>query len=232
LFEGDFQMKVMRKSMISLALVLFSTPILSAQDLSRYRSFSLGTSLADLSKQINETATDASVIHQSPPTIQELTFWPVPSSKSPARLEAVQELLFSFYNGELYRIVATYDKSSTQGMTVEDMVHAVSAKYGTATKRAAETNSVRTNVAYSGTGEMIALWEDSQDSLTLSRSSLSNSYQLVLYSKQLNGQAEAAIVSAVRELREDAPQREIARVKKEADDLETMRQANVKSFQP
>jgi hypothetical protein len=79
---------------------------------------------------------------------------------------------------------------------------------------------------------MIAHWEDAQNSLTLSRSSLSNSFQLVLYSKQLNGQAEAAIASAVRELREDAPQREIARMKKDADDLETMRQANVKSFQP
>jgi hypothetical protein len=53
-----------------------------------------------------------------------------------------------------------------------------------------------------------------------------------MFSKQLNGQAEAAIAAASKQEREDAPQTEIARVKKEADDLETMRQANLKAFRP
>jgi hypothetical protein len=225
-------MNMMRKSMIALGLILLSAPILSAQDLSKYRNFSLGTSLADLSKQINETAADANVIHQSPPVIQELTWWLVPSNNSPTRLEPVHEMRFSFYNGELYRIVATYDNSSTQGMTAEDMVRAISVKYGTVTKPAAEATPARAEWTFSSVGETIALWEDSRNSLTLSRSPLSNSFKLVLFSKQLNGQAEAAIALAAQQQREDAPQREIARVKKEADDLETMRQANLKTFQP
>ena len=87
--------------------------------------------------------------------------------------------------------------------------------------------------AYSDTEEdTVASWENSQDSVTLSRSPLSNEFQLVIFSKQVNGQADAAIASAVRQEREDAPQREAARVKKEADDLEAVRQANVKAFRP
>jgi len=48
----------------------------------------------------------------------------------------------------------------------------------------------------------------------------------------LNGQAGAAIAEAVKQDRDGAPQREIARAKKEADALETTRQVNLKAFRP
>ena len=41
-----------------------------------------------------------------------------------------------------------------------------------------------------------------------------------------------ASVTAAKQERQDAPQMEIARVKKEADDLETARQNNLKAFRP
>ena len=41
-----------------------------------------------------------------------------------------------------------------------------------------------------------------------------------------------AIVEAVAQETEDAPGKETARVKKEADDLAAVRQANLKSFRP
>ena len=224
-------MNMIRNVAICLAMSLFSVPLVCGQDLSKYRNFSLGTSVADISKQVNATPGEMSVIHQSPAVIQELTWWAVPSHQSSATADPVQEILFSFYNGELYRIVATYDSASTQGLTAADMVEAVSAKYGTATRPVAATSPTPI-VTYGGTGVTIAFWEDSQYSLTLSRSPLANTYQLVMFSKQLNGQAEAAIAAASKQEREDAPQTEIARVKKEADDLETMRQANLKAFRP
>jgi hypothetical protein len=59
-----------------------------------------------------------------------------------------------------------------------------------------------------------------------------NSFGLAVFSKQLNAQAEAAIVESVKLAKEQAPQKEIDRQKKEVDDLDIARQKNIKSFRP
>ena len=73
-------------------------------------------------------------IHQRPAVIQELTFWTLNSSRSQEGVDPVSRILFSFYNGELYRIVVTYDRDAIAGLTDDDMVGAISARYGTATR--------------------------------------------------------------------------------------------------
>jgi hypothetical protein len=224
-------MKILRKFVFSLALASLAIPAISAQDLSKYRDFSLGTNLIEVSKQVDAKAADARVVAQHPALIQELSWWPVQSFESTAPVDPVQVVLFSFCNGELYRITATYDSTATRGLTDADMTKAISEKYGAATSPAAGTRPATTET-YGSAGETIAYWQDSRYSVTLSRSPLSDAFQLVMFSKQLNGQAEAAIAAASKEQRDDAPQREIARVKKEADDLEAARQANLKAFQP
>lgn len=105
-------MRMIRKSWISLALVLLATPAISGQDLSRYRKFALGTSLTVLSKQIGQEWRQASLVHASPALIQELTYWPVQASYSAGVTEPASQILFSFYNGALYRIVVTYDQNA------------------------------------------------------------------------------------------------------------------------
>lgn len=222
-------MKMIRNFVICLAAVLFAVPLANGQDLSKYRIYSLGASLTDISKLVSEKPADATVLHQSPALIQELTCWPVQSYQAPAPSEPVQEILFSFYNGALYKMVVNYRSSATEGLTPEDMVRAISAQYGAATAPVADPNPPAI-VAYSNTEEAIAFWEDSQYSLTLSRSPLSQTFQLVMFSKRVNGQAEAAIAEAVKQARENAPQREIARAQKEAENLETLRQTNLKAF--
>jgi hypothetical protein len=224
-------MKMMRPLIIGLVLFLLSSPVTFAQDLSKYRTFSLGMGLAELSKQVDAMPNQVSVIHQSPVLIEELTWWPVESYQSSARPEAVQQIRFSFCNRQLYKIAATYDGTATRGLTTEDMIQAISATYGTAIRPPLDI-SASTHVSYSSTDTQVALWENSQYSVTLLRSPLSTSFQLIMLSKQLNGQAEAAIATAVKQEHEDAPQTEIARVKKEADDLEATRQANLKTFRP
>jgi hypothetical protein len=222
-------MKIIHKLVVALALVLFSTSVLSAQDLSKYRTFSLGMRLAEVAKQVNATPDDVTVIHKSPAVIQELTWWPAPSAQSSASVDPVQTILFSFCNGELYKIEVTYSGSATQGLTSEDLIQSVSAKYGAATMPIVLTNT-STNGASGNMQEPIAFWEDSQDSVVLCRSSLSGSFQLVLFSKQKNSQAETASADAIRQEREAAPQNELARVKRQADALEALRQANLKAF--
>jgi hypothetical protein len=224
-------MKLIRDMMICLAAILLSVPLVYAQDLSRYRNFVLGTSLTELSKQVNETPAEVTVLQQSPALIQELTWLPIQSYPSSASTEAVQEIRFSFYNGQLYRIAAMYDSTATQGLTAADMIDAISEKYGVATRPVAAANAPAI-ATYSNRSETFASWGGSRYLLTLSRSPLSGTFELVLFSKQLNSQAEAATAAALIMERESAPQREAARVKKEADDLETTRQANSKAFRP
>ncbi|MFZ3334170.1 MAG: hypothetical protein WA197_26300 [Candidatus Acidiferrales bacterium] len=241
-------MKMMRNIVVALSLILLSAPMISGQDLSKYRTFSLGTSLAELSKQVGPYSHYTTLIHQRPAAIQELTFWTLHSSRSPVGAYPVSQVLFSFYNGELYRIVVTYDRNDTEGLTDDDMVQAVSVRYGTATRLYPEISFFPTNYLDGSTDKailffltsapdrsadrVIARWEDSQNSVNLFHSTSRNSFGLAISSKRLDAQAEAAIFEFEKLEKCEAPQVEIGRVKKEADDLETMRQTNLKAFQP
>ena len=122
--------------------------------------------------------------------------------------------------------------STTEGLTAEDMTRAISAKYGAAIMPAVAAPASLANTNYSNSQGPIAQWEDLQYSVILSRTPFLNTFQLVICTKQLNDQAEADSAAAAKQAREDAPQLEIARVKKAADDLETARQNNLKSFRP
>jgi hypothetical protein len=51
-----------------------------------------------------------------------------------------------------------------------------------------------------------------------------------MFSKRLDAQAEAAIAKSLKLERQEDPQKEVARVKQEANDLETSRQKNIKRF--
>jgi len=224
-------MKMMRKSWICLVLILLSTPVIYCQDISSYRKFSLGTSLVALSKQVGQEPQQATLIHQSPAVIQQLTFWPAPSSSFSVRAESVSQILFNFYNGELYRIVATYDQDATKGLTDDDMVQAISSRYGVATRLYPEIE-LPTNDAYAPADRLIARWGDSADSATLFRSSSLGSFELSVFSKSLDAQAEAASAESLILEKQEAPQKEIDRQKSEAGKLEAARLKNRKAFRP
>ena len=221
-----------RRVVICLAIVLLSAPLIHGQDLSKYSIFSFGMSLADLSTWIDQKPTEANLIHQRPAVIQELTWWP-PLASGTRRGEPVRQILFSFYNGELYRILVTYDRYITEGLPVEDMVRTMSAKYGTATRPTAEINFPTNETGeYGATEKLIVRWEDSQYSFNLFRASLSNTFGLVMFSKRLNAQAEAAIAKSLKLEGQEDPQKEVPRVKKETDDLKTLRPKNIKAYLP
>lgn len=222
----------MRRVVICLLIILLSAPLIHGQDLSKYRNFSFGMSLADLSKQVDQKPAEANLINQRPAVIQELTWWPPLASGTP-QAAPVRQILFSFYNGELYRILVTYDRYVTEGLTAEDMVRTMSVKYGTATRPTAEINFPTNETGEYGTTEkVIVRWEDSRYSFNLFRSSLSNTFGLVMFSKRLDARAAAAIAKSLKLEGQEDPQKEVARVKKEADDLETSRQKNIRAFLP
>ena len=224
-------MKTMRSSILCFVVLLLAAPLLRAQDLSKYRHFTLGMSLTGVLERTDQKMADVKVIHGRPALIQELTWWPPNDVPGTSPSEGIQQILFSFCNGELYKVSVTYDPRATEGLTEQDMVKSISAKYGRATLVAPEIDST-TTAGYETNQKPVASWEDGQYSVNLVRSSFSDVLGLVVFSKQATAQAELAIAEAVKLDEQEGPKREAARQKKQTDDMEVARQKNQKSFRP
>lgn len=224
-------MKTIRSSILCLGVLLLLAPLLRAQDLSKYRQFTLGMSSAAALKHADQRPAEVKVTHSRPAMIQELEWWPptFPGSSLPS--ENIEQILFSFYNGELYKISVTYNQTSMEGLTADDMVKSISAKYGPATNIVPEVDSTKID-SYDVKQKLVAAWEDSQYSFNLVRSSFTDSFGLVIYSKRANAEAELAIAEAVKLDKQEGPQREAALQKKQIDDLAVARQKNQKTFRP
>jgi len=224
-------MKTLRSSILSLVVLLLVAPLLRAQDLSRYRHFALGMSLTKLLVRTDQKMSDVKTIHDRPALIQELTWWPPNVPGTSLRSGGVEQILFSFYNGDLYKISVTYDRPSTEGLTEEDMVKSISAKYGPATIVAPDIDSPD-KPAFNTRQRPVASWEDSQYGVNLVRFYFGDVLGLVVFSKPVNAQAELAIGEAVKLDEQEGPRREADYQKKQKDDLEAARQKNQKSFRP
>lgn len=219
---------------VSLSWAVLASPLLRAGDLSRYRSFQIGADLPTIAGQTRMDPSQAKVIHRRPALIQELEWRAQPLGPS-TQAEAVKEVVFSFYNGELYRLVITYDRYKTDGLTAEDFIEAISATYGTATRAAAEI-ILPSIYGDNETLEVLARWEDAEYAFNLVRFSHQPSFTLVAVSKRLDAPARAAVIEAVRLDAQEAPQREIELQKKQEEEhrvqQEKARLANKPSFRP
>ncbi len=89
-------MKTMRSSILCLVVLLLWAPLLRAQDLSKYRHFTLGMSLTTVLKHTDQRMTDVKVIHGRPAMIQELEWWPPNLPGSSFQSDTVKQILFSF----------------------------------------------------------------------------------------------------------------------------------------
>jgi hypothetical protein len=213
-----------------------SAPSVREQDLSRYRDFQLGTALLVVANQAGMKASDARVTHQRPALIQELQWRPLRALASPPRADPVGEILFTFYNGELFRMVISYDQYRTEGLTDEDMIEAISTKYGAATRPAATVVLFSSFQVFNDHEQVIARWEDAQYSFDLFRSSYQSSLGILVRSKHLDVLAQSAIAEAIRLDEQEAPQREIERQRKQDEETrveqEKARVINKATFRP
>ncbi len=225
-----------RSFVISISLAVLCMPLIYAEDLSSYRGFQLGMNLLAVAKKAEMKPSEAKVIYQRPAVIQELGWRPQSSYISSAQGDPVKEVLFSFYNGELYRIVVSYDQDRTQGLTDDDLIEGISAKYGTPTTPVAKIVSSSPSQAYSDSEKVLARWEDSQYSFNLFRFSYGSAPGMLIFSKRLDALAQVAIFQAIRLNEQEAPQREIDRLKKQDEDKnaagQKVRPVNKANFRP
>lgn len=218
---------------MSLALVV-SPPLISAQNLSTYREFQLGMSLASVAQKAHIGA-EPRAIHRRPELIQELMWQPPRAADSALQGDSVWKVLFSFYNDQLYRIVVTYDRTRTEGLTADDMVEAVSATYGRfAPPRAQSTQSISS--IPNDRDKILGVWENDRASINLFRSVYLSTYGLLVLSKQLDAEARVAIAESLLLDEQEAPQRELDNRQKLTEDerarQESARRANKATFRP
>jgi hypothetical protein len=221
---------------LSIGWLAISASAISAQDLSKYRDFQLGMSLAAVTQQVG-VSSEARVLHQRPELIQEL-MWQPPRTLGPPRSgDSVRKILFSFYNGELSRIVINYGWDKTEGLTVEDMVEAVSVTYGSAMLPTLPATPILALSKVDGDSDrIIAHWEDAQSSVDLFQPSYASTFGLVVLSKRLDALAQSASVESVRLDTQDASGRAVERKQKQENEdharQEKARLVNKAIFRP
>ena len=164
--------------------------------------------------------------------------WRRPYSTSGATAvspDPVQQIVFSFYNDQLFRLVIDYDRDRTEGMTDADMMDAISSTYGSTSKPVLRSRVTSSHVAEES-GTRVARWGDADYSAVLYRASYGAGFRMIVTSLRLDTLARTAEAQARRLDELDAPKREIARQKKAADDTrasqEKARLANKAGFRP
>ena len=180
---------------LSFSWVVLSAPLLSAQDLSQYREFQLGMSLATAAQKSGVTP-ESRLPQQPAKLIQELIWQPPRGIATSPPADSVRKVILSFYDDQLFRITVSYEWERTEGLTVEDMIDALSASHGPATLPDTDVIPLLSRVASDG-DRIMAHWEDAQYSLNLVRPSYASTFGLVMLSKRLDALARAAMVEAI-----------------------------------
>jgi hypothetical protein len=217
--------------------LVFSTSLLHSQDRSRYRAFQLGGNLASISALAGVAGSEARAIHVRPALMQELE-WRRPYSPSdtaPSHTDPVKQIVFSFYNDQLSKLVVDYDHDRTEGMTDADLIEAISTEYGPRLKPGARTGGSVVTRIEEESGTPVARWAGADYAVVLYRAYTSD-FRLIVASPRLEGLARTADIQATRLDDREAPSREIARQKKETEDVrasqEKSRVANKAAFRP
>ena len=203
-------------SMSVFCAALFSS-LGAAQDLAKYRDFQFGMSLESVAQQIHTKPSAAKTTYQRPALIQTLQWDQFGYSNLAAKADSLRSVRFHFYNGELFKMVVTYDPAGTEGLRTDDMIEAISAVYGPAAKPET-TIAVSASGVYEDNEKILGCWEDAQYSYNLFRSAYGNAFGLVAFSKKLNLMASDSSREAERLDKLEAPGKELARQVKEEED--------------
>ena len=217
------------------AMLLASSPVVAA-DLSTYREFTIGASTADVTARIGAAETDLKTVHERPALLQELSWRPrYTSGRNPVERDSVAVIVFSFIDNQLFRMTIDYERGRTEGLTKEDMITSLSEMYGPRSTRQAPI-APRSSYDTLDTPIAIATWREGDATLTLNQSAYGGGFSLVITSLPLEARARKAQATAVTMDAREAPAREAARAKEQADTAraaaDKTRTTNKATFKP
>lgn len=219
---------------VSAACIVLAVWTASAAELSRYREFELGSSVAAVTAVTLSAERDLKILHSRPALLQEVTWQPRYMTGAPvADRKSIGEMVFSFVDDRLFKMTVVYERGQTTGLTNADMIAALTELYGAPTGQAAPPRAAADAL---DAAAVIAEWRREDTHMSLRRGRYNESFSLVITSVSLDAIARKAKASAlVMDVRE-APAREAALSKKRADEQrqveEQTRTANKKVFTP
>ena len=219
---------------VSAACIVLAVSTVSAE-LSRYREFELGASVATVTA-VTQNAARVTTVHSRPALLQQLEWRPryMAGPPRPDR-DSIGEVVFSFVDDQLFQMSIAYAQDRTSGLTNEDMVGSLTAVYGAPSSPSPRTRATSSAVALDAP-VVIAEWRHADTTVVLQRKEYSESFFLVITSLPLDIIARKAQVTAVAMDQREAPAREAALLKKRADEekvaAERTRSTNKKVFQP
>ena len=216
------------------AIILLTSWPVAAADLGTYREFKIGASTADVIARTGAAERDVKTLHQRPALLQELSWQPrYASGRNSADRDSVAAFVFSFIDNQLFRMAIDYDRRSTEGLTKEDMIASLSEIYGPRSTR--PPVAPRPEFDSLDTPTVIATWRQGDATLTLNQSTY-RGFSLVITSNPLEALARKAQAAAVVMDAREAPAREAARAKEQADAAraaaEQTRTTNKATFKP
>ena len=217
--------------------LLWSTHAFGGQVLSQYRNFELGSDVAVVSATAGVAPSEAKTIHERPALLQDLEWRPsrwIPGSTTTST-DPVEQLLFNFYNNQLFRVVVDYSAERTEGMTQTDMIEAISAVYGTPLPRTSRAPRRAPSRLETESGAPVARWEDAGYTVGLYQTTAYGvAFRLIVTDTRLESLALTAEAQARRLDDREAPQRDAAQQQKKRDDdrvaAEKARAANKRVF--
>lgn len=220
---------------VSAACIVLAVSTVSSAELSRYREFELGASVATVTA-VTQNAARVRIVHSRPALLQQLEWRPRYMAGAPqADRDSIGEVVFSFVDDQLFQMSIAYAQDRTSGLTDQDMVGSLTAVYGAPSSPAPRTRTTSSLLALD-VPVVIAEWRHAETTVVLQRREYSESFFLVITSLPLDTIARKAQATAVAMDQSEAPAREAALLKKRAADeklaAETTRSANKKVFQP
>lgn len=210
-----------------------------AEEFSRYRTFDLGASLASVSASTGVAASEVKTLHERPAVLQDLEWRPlrwIPGTVS-ASTDPVGQMVFSFYDDQLFRIVVDYRHDGTAGMTNADLIEAISAIYGAPLAKSSRAPARVPSEVEADSGVAVARWGDREHAIVLYRtSSYGEALRLIVTAIPTDALARKAEDQARRLEEREGPSRELARQKQARADgiaaAQKARAANKKAFLP
>jgi len=176
----------------------------------------------------------ARAIHVRPALIQTLQWEQM--NYPDAKDRSVRSVRFDFYNGQLFKMVVTYDPVGTNGLTTDDMIEAISAIYGPAAKPDRTISVSPSSAVYEDNEKVLACWENAEYAYNLFRFAYGNAFGLIAVSKVLDLMASDSGREADRLDKLEAPEKELARQIKQEEDrrvaLEKARLITKPNFRP
>jgi hypothetical protein len=192
---------------LPVVVLLTLTPLsATAPSLSRYRNVGLGDTVAATVDRLQLASTDVKVLYQHPAVVQQIT-WRQHRFVSGTTVAAdpLAEMVLTFHADRLARIVATYDRERTQGLTDDDLLELLSDAYGTPVLQSTTTRPVLTGTT---PRHVIASWVDADTQVLLWREEYPRLVGLTITATLEDDNLQKTITEAARLAALGAPQRE------------------------